>query len=227
MIGLNGIIGGLCILIVLFIFLNIKAGLWVALGLPFTFSATLVFLLLYGFSINNTTLAAIIIIMGVVVDDAIIVSENISRLRKQGLSWFDASLNGASQVFKPVLASVITTCVAFIPLFFFGGRWGRVNHFIPPVIIVMLIASLIESFCILPGHMAFSLSSYLGKYFSYFKNKGSDLKKDWFVKIENYYEKCLIYILPFRYCILIGIFLITCVTIFLFKKKGIFLTFFI
>jgi multidrug efflux pump subunit AcrB len=93
-------------------------------------------------------------VMGMVVDDAIVVAENITRLLGQGLSRADAAIQGTSFVVLPIIASIATTCVAFVPLFFFSGHYGKFISFIPPVIFLMLGASLLESLFILPGHMA-------------------------------------------------------------------------
>ncbi|MCK5494343.1 MAG: efflux RND transporter permease subunit, partial [Candidatus Omnitrophica bacterium] len=109
-IAINGGIGFVLILISLFLFLNKKSGLWVGIGIPFTISFTLIGSYFFGYTINNTTLAAVIIVMGIVVDDAIVVAENISRFRFQGFSSKESAVKGTVQVFLPVLASVVTTC---------------------------------------------------------------------------------------------------------------------
>ncbi|MGB5396205.1 MAG: efflux RND transporter permease subunit, partial [Gammaproteobacteria bacterium] len=160
-ISINGAIGFGLILITLFIFLNKRSGFWVAMGIPFTICLTLVCSFLMGYTINNITLAAVIIVMGIVVDDAIVVAENIGRFRRRGLSSEQAAIQGTTQVFMPVLASIVTTCVAFVPLYFFSGRYGGFVSFIPPIVFLMLAASLIESLVILPGHMHFQAPRFL------------------------------------------------------------------
>jgi multidrug efflux pump subunit AcrB len=194
----NGIIGLVLILLTLFIFLNKQSGLWVGMGIPFTVCFTLTICLFMGFSINNTTLAAVIIVMGMVVDDAIVIAENIARLRSQGLPAREAAIEGTAKMFLPVTASIVTTCIAFIPLYFFAGRFGKINSFIPPVIFLMLGASLFESLIILPGHMNFEG----------FRNKKNQVKKPegvksrhWFEKIENMYGNLLANLLPLKYFI--------------------------
>ena len=144
-IATNGGIGFTLILITLFIFLNKRSGIWVAMGIPFTICLTLVSSMWLGYTINNITLAAVIIVMGIVVDDAIVVAENISRLRSHGYSSHDATVKGTAQVFMPVLASIVTTCIAFVPLFYFSGHFGAFVNFIPPIVFLMLFASLFES----------------------------------------------------------------------------------
>ena len=141
----------LCIL-VLFLFLDFRSGIWVAMGITFSLSFTLIVSFLMGYSVNNMTLAAIIVVLGVVVDDAIIVAENISRHRMNGLA--KTAVDSTMQVMSPIVASVLTTCVAFVPLYFFSGRFGVFVKYLPIIIFLMLIASLLESFFILPSHMS-------------------------------------------------------------------------
>ena len=151
-IGANGLIGFLLIVLVLFLFLDFKTGVWVALGIPFSLAFTLIAAMLVGYTINNMTLAAIIIVLGIVVDDAIIVAENIIRHKNTGET--ESAVRSTLDVASPVIASVLTTCAAFLPLYFFSGRFGLFVKYIPTIVFFMLFASLIESFFILPSHMA-------------------------------------------------------------------------
>ena len=137
----------------LFIFLDFRSGFWVSMGIHFTFCFALLAALIMGYSINNITLAAVIIVMGMVVDDAIVVAENIKRLRSEGMEGDQAAAKGTAYMFLPVVASILTTCVAFIPLYFFQGRFGLMVKFIPVIVIIMLMGSLLEALFILPGHM--------------------------------------------------------------------------
>ncbi|MBN3041052.1 MAG: efflux RND transporter permease subunit, partial [Candidatus Omnitrophica bacterium] len=164
LIGVNGGIGFILILICLFLFLDIRSGIWVAAGIPFTFCFALIVSILAGYTINNITLAAVIIVMGMIVDDAIVVSENITRMRSHGYSLEDAAIKGASYVFLPVIASILTTCVAFIPLWFFSGRFGIMVTFIPLIVIFILCGSLLEALLILPGHMILPLNESFNRF---------------------------------------------------------------
>ncbi len=188
----NGMLGFFLIVLTLFVFLNKRSGFWVALGIPFTLCFTLIGGYLLGYSINGVTLAGLIIVLGIVVDDAIIVAENISRKINEGMSVTDAAVEGTVEVIPPILASVATTCVAFIPLFFFSGRFGSFVMFIPPIIFLMLVASLFESFFLLPPHMTLFSK----------KSKGPQ-EKMWFKTWEDVYERCLQYVLPKRYWVLL------------------------
>ncbi|MCW8900092.1 MAG: efflux RND transporter permease subunit [Gammaproteobacteria bacterium] len=197
-ISTNGAIGFVLIVIMLFLFLNKRAGIWVAMGIPFTICLTLIITSMMGYTINNVTLAAVIIVMGIVVDDAIVVAENVARFRSRGYSSQDAAVQGTAQVFMPVLASIITTCVAFLPLFYFSGRFGSFVSFIPPIVFLMLFASLIESLIVLPGHLHIHSPQFLRR------NKIEEpVKPHWFDRIEEQYGNILISLLKYKYPIFI------------------------
>jgi len=204
----NGIIGFILILVTLFIFLNFQSGIWVAMGIPFTFCFSMICLSMIGYTINNITLAAVIIVLGMIVDDAIVVSENISRLRAEGMAPESAAIKGTAFVFLPVVASILTTCIAFVPLFFFQARFGKMLIFIPPIIFFMLGASLFESLIILPGHMCLKLS-WLDNLISQFKKgKAKNTKAHWFGKIEDQYSNLLNKALPLKWFIFSGFILL-------------------
>jgi multidrug efflux pump subunit AcrB len=215
LIGLNGLMGFILVLIILFIFLDLRAGTWVAMGIPFTFCFTILAGFLIGYSVNNITLAAIIIVMGMVVDDAIVVAENISRLRSDGMEKEEAAVKGVSFVFLPIVASILTTCVAFVPLFFFSGRFGAMVKFIPAVVFLMLGGSLFEALFILPGHMTISLGN--DGWFKRMRQKmffprrlptgpvkeaSKPAGKVWLKKIENGYESLVTRLLKYKVFVL-------------------------
>ena len=149
----NGLLGFGLIFLLLMTFLNKRAGFWVALGIPFSLSVTLIVTNFMGYSINVITLSAVIIVLGIVVDDAIIVAENITKKMQAGLPLKDAAIIGTQEVTQPIIASILTTCIAFLPLLFFDGRFGSFVQVLAPVIFLMLGASLIESLFLLPSHM--------------------------------------------------------------------------
>lgn len=190
-IGSNGLLGFCLILLILFFFLDVKAGFWVAMGIPFSIGFTLIIAHVVGYTVNNMTLAGIIIVLGIVVDDAIIIAENISRHRENGLSLLDASIVGTKEVVKPIVASIVTTCVAFVPLVFFEGFFGKLVSYIPLVVGLMLLGSLIESIFILPAHMA-------GKTPLLDKFSKAEGEKSWFHKYENIYERLLLKVFNLR-----------------------------
>ncbi|MFC2061224.1 efflux RND transporter permease subunit [Elusimicrobiota bacterium] len=215
----NGSIGFVLILIMLFIFLDFRAGVWVALGIPFTLCFSMICAFMMGYTINNVTLAAVIIVLGMIVDDAIVVSENISRLRSEGLSSEKAAIEGTAFVFTPVIGSILTTCIAFVPLFFFRARFGKLLGFIPPVIFFMLGASLFESLIILPGHMHLKLPG-LGMLFGKLKKRKQVKEKThWFTKVEYSYGNFLSRLLPFKWAVFPVFILLLIFSMYIVKSK--------
>ncbi|MBL6723126.1 MAG: efflux RND transporter permease subunit [Candidatus Margulisbacteria bacterium] len=202
----NGLIGFVLIALSLFVFLNKRSGIWVALGIPFTLASTLIGGYFLGYSINGITLSAIIIVLGIVVDDAIIVAENITRRMQQNEPLFDAALNGTKDVMAPILASILTTCAAFMPLLFFSGRMGQFVEFIPIVIFLMLISSLIESFFLLPSHITMLPAK-------------PQKKAHWFASWETTYEGWLRAVLKKRYWVIIAFALTLFGSVFLAKNS--------
>jgi multidrug efflux pump subunit AcrB len=196
LISLNGIIGFVLIVLTLLVFLNKESGFWVAMGIPFTFCLTLICGSFIGYTINGTTLAAVILVMGIIVDDAIVVAENIARLINKGMDRTRAAIEGTTYVLLPIVASIVTTCIAFVPLFFFRGRFGEFIKFMPPVIFLMLGASLLESVLILPGHLSLEFTRRSKK------QQPTALKKiraHWFEKVEDLYGMLLRAVLPFKW----------------------------
>lgn len=231
----NGLLGFILIVSSLFLFLNFRAGFWVAAGIPFTFSFTLIAANLMGYTINNITLAAVIIVMGMVVDDAIVVSENINRLEAEGKSRSKAVIEGTSYVLLPITAAVLTTMAAFFPLWTFEGHLSMLIKPIPVIVSLMLIASLIESILILPAHMnsntprwvkiTFSLGIILIIERFFTQNKPHQSEKThtdtrkWFHHIEHFYLKTVNPIINHWYLVLF-FFLIFTVAAFILMKNS-------
>ena len=146
---------GLClVLLVLALFLKPKLAVWVSLGIPISFMGGFWLLPVFDISINMISLFTFILVLGIVVDDAIVVGENIHIFRKRGFKPADAALEGAYQVAKPVIFAVLTTMVTFSPMILVEGAMGKIWRIIPVVTILVLIFSLIESLTILPAHLA-------------------------------------------------------------------------
>ncbi|BBM85501.1 efflux RND transporter permease subunit [Candidatus Uabimicrobium amorphum] len=147
--------GSFLVLLSLVIFLDISTALWVVLGLAVSFLGTFVFMALIGVTINLMSLFALILVLGLVVDDAIIVSENIyASIRKGDLECNAAAIRGANEVSLPVVAAVLTSIIAFAPMLFLGKEIGAFLGVLPKVMIAALAVSLLESFLILPAHLA-------------------------------------------------------------------------
>lgn len=153
----NGITGLVLVVATLFIFLNARIAFWVAAGIPVAMFATLGIMLLLGQTINMITLFAMIMMLGVIVDDAIVVGEHTASRFEAGDSAAEAAENGANRMLTPVMAAMITTVAAFGPMLLISGVIGQIMGVMPYVVIAVIIASLIECFLILPGHLAHTL----------------------------------------------------------------------
>jgi len=154
----NGAGGLVLVVAVLFIFLSGRVAFWVALGIPVAMFATLAAMSLMGQSINMVSLFAMIMAIGIIVDDAIVVGEHSVTRRALGDNAIQAAEIGAKRMFAPVIAATLTTLAAFLPLLMISDIIGQIISAIPLVIIAVLIASLLECFLILPGHLRGALN---------------------------------------------------------------------
>ncbi|NOY90450.1 MAG: efflux RND transporter permease subunit, partial [Deltaproteobacteria bacterium] len=150
----NAILGLTLVLLVLGLFLEPKLAFWVTLGIPISFAGSLLFLPAADVSINMISLFAFIVTLGMVVDDAIVVGEAVHHHRMEGESRLHAAIAGVREVSIPVIFSVLTTCVAFMPLLFVPGVMGKFFRVIPIVVISVLLISLVESLAVLPAHLS-------------------------------------------------------------------------
>ncbi len=150
----NGRIGLVLVFISLWLFLNIRLSFWVAMGIPVSLLTSLGFLHVSGGSLNMITMFSFIMVLGILVDDAIVVAENIYSHMQRGGNRIQAAIDGCHEVILPVIAAVTTSIVAFIPLTMMEGNLGKFMAMLPLAIIAALIASLIESLFILPAHLA-------------------------------------------------------------------------
>ncbi|MCB1736744.1 MAG: efflux RND transporter permease subunit, partial [Gammaproteobacteria bacterium] len=152
----NGLGGLVLVVAILFLFLNARVAGWVTLGIPISFMATIAVIYLIGGSINMISLFALIMALGIIVDDAIVVGEDALTHYQTGESSLEAAEGGARRMLAPVFSSSLTTIAAFIPLLLISGIIGKILNDIPVVIICVIVASLIESFLVLPGHLRHS-----------------------------------------------------------------------
>ncbi len=150
----NATIGLFLVLGILGLFLEIRLAFWVTLGIPISFLGAFLFLPLADVSINMISLFGFIVTLGMVVDDAIIIGESIYVHREMGKTAIRAAVDGAHEVAEPVIFSIVTTAVAFAPMFFVVGTMGKVFRILPAVVITVLALSLFESLFILPAHLA-------------------------------------------------------------------------
>ena len=150
----NGLQGLILVFLVLATFLDLRLAFWVAVGIPVSILGAGFVLLATGQTLNMLTMFAFLMALGIVVDDAIVIGENIYTKRTEGLKFVRASIEGTAEVLPSVCASVATTVIAFMPLMFVSGVMGKFLSVMPVAVIAMLIISLIESMLILPAHLA-------------------------------------------------------------------------
>ena len=178
----NGLIGILLVLTFLSIFLNTRLAFWVSFGLPISFLGMFVFANSFGVTINVLSLFGMIIVIGILVDDGIVVSENIYQHYERGKKPFRAAIDGVMEVIPPVMSGILTTILAFSTFFFIDGRLGTFFSEVSVVVLLTLTVSLIEAFIILPAHIAHSKAlrantkkkkthkTLFGKFFSKMRN---------------------------------------------------------
>ncbi len=147
-------IGLILVLTALGLFLEPRLAFWVTLGIPISFLGSFLFLPYFGVTINMISMFAFIVALGIVVDDAIVVGENIHEYRSMGLPALDAAIQGAKDVAMPVTFSILSNCIAFLPLAFVPGNMGKIWFVIPVVVIMVFLVSLIESLFIIPAHLS-------------------------------------------------------------------------
>ncbi|MEM7619584.1 MAG: efflux RND transporter permease subunit [Pseudomonadota bacterium] len=152
----NGLQGLVLVLVILFIFLNTRIAFWVAAGIPIAFMGTLAVMYMSGQTINMVSMFALIMMLGIIVDDAIVVGEHTATRQAMGDTSLVAAELGASRMLAPVVAATLTTQAAFFPIFLIQDRIGDILSAIPLVVTAVLTASLIECFLILPGHLRHS-----------------------------------------------------------------------
>lgn len=155
----NGLQGLVLVLIVLFIFLNWRIAFWVAAGIPVALMATVLVMWVSGQTINMISMFALIMMIGIIVDDAIVVAEDTATRQSMGIGPRKAAEQGALRMLKPVTAATLTTMAAFFPIFLIQGRLGDFMSAIPLVVMAVLIASIVECFLILPGHLRHAATS--------------------------------------------------------------------
>ncbi len=191
----NALIGLGLVLMTLLIFMNFRNAMWTALGIPFSVAFAMIILPYFNVSINSISLLGMIVVLGMVVDDAIVISENIYRHRVEGKSWKDAAVMATNEVAFPVITTVATTILTFIPLMNIKGVMGEFAKEIPLVVIFILIGSLFESLLILPNHVSH-------RWIKLGEEKPIEDKK-FIVAMRKWYTWFLEHILKWRYVVVI------------------------
>lgn len=199
----NGRLGFILVFVMLAIFLRLRLAFWVALGIPISFFGAIWLMPAMGASINVISLFAFIVVLGIVVDDAIIVGENVYSHFQRGNRGLQAAIEGAQEVSVPVVFAILTSIAAFSPLLMVPGNTGKIMKLIPQIVIATLIFSLIESLFILPAHLAHSRMNHdgpskrgIGARWQRFQDRfASGLRRF----IDAYYRPALEFALRWRY----------------------------
>ena len=195
----NSALGLTLVFITLALFLELRLAFWVMTGIPIAFLGSFLFLPTLGISLNMVSLFAFIIALGIVVDDAIIIGENIYHYRQEGHPALEAAIKGVQDMAAPVTFSILTNIATFMPLFFMPGVMGKIFVMIPSVVITVFLLSLIESLFILPHHLAHIKPQHGAgfQYWLYIKQQGfSHGFRNW---TRKYYGHALDLSLKYRY----------------------------
>ena len=200
----NAVMGLGLVVVLLFLFLNARTAFWVAAGIPAAMMAAIAVMYMLGLSFNMISLFALIITLGIVVDDAIVVGEHADyRARELGETPAQAAENAATRMAQPVFAATVTTVLAFGALILVGGRFGTLIADIPLTVIAVLLASLVECFLILPNHMAHSIAAGLKE--SWYDWPSRQVNKGFRWMRENAFRPLMQLVVLARYPVLAGL----------------------
>lgn len=186
----NGIVGLILVFISLVLFLRLSVAMTTTWSLPIVFLTGLFLLHLSGITLNLVSMLGFIMVLGMLVDDAIIIGENIAYHMEQGDSPNEAAVKGAHELFGPVTTTILTTVAAFLPLMFMSGMIGKFIIAIPVVVISLLFFSWLEAFLILPSHVSHLTST-----------KVKTKEKQWLVNLEHNYATVLAWVLHHRWIV--------------------------
>ncbi|MCP4677002.1 MAG: efflux RND transporter permease subunit, partial [Deltaproteobacteria bacterium] len=187
--GRNAWAGFIVVVIVLMIVLGFRNAILAALGIPISFLACFLFLDQTGGSFNGNSLFGLVLVLGIIVDDAIIIVENCYRHLQLGKSWHQAAIDGTREVMGPVFAATATTIAAFLPLALLPGIMGKFMRIIPIAVSLALVASMIEAFFILPSHFADWP----------WKRMTVPKERSWIVSLQDAYERGAAIVVRRRY----------------------------
>jgi multidrug efflux pump subunit AcrB len=184
----NGLVGLILVVLVIGLFLSFKTAFWVSLSLPVTLLGSVLLLAVFGETINLISLAAMILVLGLVVDDSIIIAESIHHFVERDGRNIQAVVKGFKKVIMPVITTILTTIMAFSSMFMMSGTMGKFIYIMPLVVIFALVISFLEIIFALPAHLS--------------TTKGKEIT--WFNRYEVKFEAFLNRILKFRYYIVLG-----------------------
>lgn len=189
----NAATGLILVVIFLFLFLPGKIGMVASLSLPLAMMGTMGFMPILGMNIDAITVLALVIALGMMVDNSVVISENFTRLRQEGLAPIEAATQSISSLWLPITATAFTTIAAFMPMLVTKGIMGQFIKWIPIVVSLALVLSLLESFFFLPMRLAWA-----GKVV---KGKDADGNSDWFSKFEKKFEGFMTIVVKRRYVV--------------------------
>ncbi|MEX0928118.1 MAG: efflux RND transporter permease subunit, partial [Balneolales bacterium] len=195
----NGALAILIVMVILTLFLEYRLAFWVMMGMTISFVGAVLFLPAIGLSINMISMFGFLVVLGIVVDDAIVVGENVYEYRQQGMSFMDAAIRGARDMSRPVTFAILTNIIAFIPLLFMPGVTGKYWWPLPAVVIVVLAVSLFEALLILPAHLAHSAEKERFKIGEYAHRWQQAFARGFNRLIDTYYRSFLELCLRNRY----------------------------
>ncbi|QDV68631.1 putative efflux pump membrane transporter TtgB [Rosistilla carotiformis] len=200
------------VLVILALFLEFRLAFWVMMGMVVSFIGGLLFLPLAGISINMISLFGFLVVLGIVVDDAVVVGENVYEERQTSRSLERAAIHGTREVAAPVVFSILTNIVAFVPLMFIPGETGKFWSPLPVVVIIVLALSLVESLFILPAHLAHTPKVRRKIWLTQFLHRGQQaFGRNFNRVVEILYGPVLRLCLRFRYvtaCIAVALFVL-------------------
>lgn len=196
----NGTVGLILVLLALGLLLELRVAFWTAIGIPVSILGSLILLPLMNASVNMISLFGFIVTLGIVVDDAVVVGEDIFHKTSQGMARMEAAVAGVREMAIPVIFAVGTNIIAFLPLLFVPGESGRFFNILPSVIIAVFTVSLVEALLILPSHLAFSRKRpRTDSLFSHFDRAQTRFRLKIDAAMERLYHPILAMALRFRY----------------------------
>lgn len=195
----NGILAIVIVLFILTLFLEYHLAFWVMMGMAISFIGGIVFLDFIGVSINMISMFGFLVALGIVVDDAIVVGENIFEYRQRGMGPLEAAIAGVKDIANPVIFSILTNIIAFIPLLFLPGTTGKFWWPLPAVVIVILSVSLFEALFILPAHLSHRSKKKRSKIADYITRFQKAFARKFEFFIDHYYRPFLEICLRHRY----------------------------
>lgn len=191
----NGVLAILIVMVILALFLEYRLAFWVMMGMTISFVGAILFLPLANLSINMISMFGFLVVLGIVVDDAIVVGENVYEYRERGYSFLDAAIEGTKDMGRPVTFAILTNIIAFVPLLFMPGVTGKYWWPLPAVVIIVLAVSLFEALFILPAHLAhsakeerFKIGDTIHKYQQKFANRFNHFVN---TKYRRFLDLCL------------------------------------